>query len=613
MLAAAVATCSCPAQTGSLRFAWLSDTHVGGETGAEDLAEAVLDINTLATSETGPQFVLLSGDITEYGSDAQLEEAKRILKQLTIPAYVLPGNHDTKWSASGGTTFLRHWGTDRFLFEREGITFIGMHQGPRMKMADGHWAPEDLRWLDTTLSGLHDPSAPIILVTHYPVDSSIANWYEALDRFAPFGLRAILVGHGHRRQLDSYEGIPGIMNRSTLRGSAQHGGYSLCRIERDTLFVDDRSSGLRTTAGVLAIPFQRTPARLQEVQKRRPDFSANQRYRGVKRAWSYGTGYTIAASAAVGEGRVIAGDASGTLHAVRLSDGRPLWKFRTAGPIYSTPFISGPYVVFGSADSTVYCLSLSTGGMVWRYPTRAPVVASPVIEGGTVFIGSSDGSFRALDLDTGTKRWTFDSVSGFVECRPLLEGGAIYFGAWDETLYALDAATGSLRWKWRGGRPGILYSPAACWPVASSGKVFIVAPDRFMTALEGSTGRIVWRSGAHQVRETIGISGDRRHVYARTMRDSVIAFTAAPGQPERVWIALPGFGYDINSSMLVEREGVVYGSTKGGFVYALDANDGALLWVHRVSPGAVHTPTPAGKGSVAVTDFDGRITLLRAD
>ena len=132
---------------GPFRFAWLSDTHVGSITAEQDLRAAVRDINTL----TGLSFVVLSGDVTEYGSREQLTLAKEILDDLKIPCHVLPGNHDTKWSESGATDFPRIWQQDRFVFEHGGYCFIGMHQGPLMKMGDGHWAPQDVRWLEETL------------------------------------------------------------------------------------------------------------------------------------------------------------------------------------------------------------------------------------------------------------------------------------------------------------------------------------------------------------------------------------------------------------------------------------------------------------------------------
>ena len=96
-------------QTNSFRFAWLSDTHVGSIAGEEDLRASVRDINSI----TGLSFVVLSGDVTEYGSREQLRLAKDILDGLKIPCHVVPGNHDTKWSESGATDFPRLWKEDR--------------------------------------------------------------------------------------------------------------------------------------------------------------------------------------------------------------------------------------------------------------------------------------------------------------------------------------------------------------------------------------------------------------------------------------------------------------------------------------------------------------------
>ena len=48
---------------------------------------------------------------------------------------------------------------DRFVFEHGGFRFIGMHQGPLMKMGDGYWAPQDVRWLEETLKKLPERSA----------------------------------------------------------------------------------------------------------------------------------------------------------------------------------------------------------------------------------------------------------------------------------------------------------------------------------------------------------------------------------------------------------------------------------------------------------------------
>ena len=70
-----------PAGRAPLRFAWLSDLHVGSDRGAADLQASVADINTLP----GLAFVLVTGDITDMGSYGNLRQAKDILDGLARP------------------------------------------------------------------------------------------------------------------------------------------------------------------------------------------------------------------------------------------------------------------------------------------------------------------------------------------------------------------------------------------------------------------------------------------------------------------------------------------------------------------------------------------------
>ena len=77
-----------------LKFVHLSDTHIGSLTGADDLRKTVQDIN----QDTSIQFIIISGDITEFGSDNEIQLAKQILDSFKKPWYIVPGNHDGNWS-----------------------------------------------------------------------------------------------------------------------------------------------------------------------------------------------------------------------------------------------------------------------------------------------------------------------------------------------------------------------------------------------------------------------------------------------------------------------------------------------------------------------------------
>ncbi|MFH0990637.1 MAG: PQQ-binding-like beta-propeller repeat protein [bacterium] len=597
--------CSPIAQKKPIKFAWLSDTHVGGTTGAADLSLSIQDINSLRDIH----FVILSGDITEMGTNIQIELAKSILDSLRLPYYIIPGNHDTKWSESGCTRFSEIFKKDRFVFDAAGFRFIGMHQGPIMKMGDGHFAPEDLRWLDSILT--ESKTREIIFVTHYPLDDGIDNWYEVLDRLKAQNTKVVLVGHGHSNQKMDFEGIPGVMGRSSLRGRQPVGGYTIVTLQTDSIFFSEGTPGGETKAAWNAIPLNSTH-RTTAVRSTSPiDFSMNGKYKQVKQEWSTAAGYTIASTPAVWKDYVVVGNSSGAIDGFSLQDGRKLWSYKTGASVYSSPDASDGKVVVGSSDKTIYCLNITDGRLLWKVKTAMPVVAAAKIEQGTVYIGASDRSFRALNLNSGKTVWQFSVLNGFVETRPFLYGNLVLAGAWDTYFYALDKKTGSLVWKWMNGNTGILYSPAACWPVASNSKVFIAAPDRYLTAIDVRSGAVVWRTKRFQVRETIGLSQDGSRVYARCMTDTVIAFASTDSVFKPLWIANCEYGYDIDPSMPVERNGRVYFGTKNGLVIALDAMNGTVLWQHRISETIVHTPVPLDDGRILVADLNGKIIVLK--
>ena len=591
------------------RFAWLSDTHVGATTGAEDLRASVRDINAM----NDIAFVILSGDITEMGSNEQLKAAKSILDSLNKPYHILPGNHDTKWSESGATMFPRLWGNDRFVFDFGGYRFIGLHQGPLMRMGDGHWAPEDVRWLDSTLNHMADKRMPFFLVTHYPADDGIDNWYEVLDRVKKFNVQAFLVGHGHRNKIDNYEGVPGIMARSNLRTRDSVGGYTIAEVRDDSMFVYERTPGIRTRGPWHKIALGANDYSAVPPSTHRPDFSINKKYPSVRTVWKFESGFTIGSTPAVWSDIAIVGNTAGTVYALSVENGGVRWKFSTGGPVYSSPEVSGGLAVFGSADSCVYCLNAADGSLMWKFKTGAPVLGCPRISEGVVYVGGSDRKFRALSLKTGEPVWTFDGVEGFIETKPLVYDGKIFFGAWDSHFYALDTRNGRLVWSWKGDKPGTLLSPAACWPVASNGKVFVVAPDRMTTAIDAGTGTQIWRTGSFQARETIGLSEDGERVYLRTMNDSLVALSASSSTVQVQWATDAQFGYDINSAALVEKEGIIFYGTKNGLLLAANGKTGEIRWKYRAGVCLLNTVAPLSAHRIILSNFDGEVMLVEAD
>lgn len=587
------------------KFAWITDTHVGGITGADDLINTVNDINTLNDLD----FVILSGDITETGKTRDLLEAKSILDKLHKPYYIIPGNHDTKWSESGCTKFSQIFGNEKFVFDYQGIRFIGMHEGPIMRMGDGHFSPEDLRWLDSTLAKITDKSLPLIFVTHYPLDDQIDNWFEVTNRLKKYNIKVVLCGHGHVNHSYSFEGIPGVMGRSNLRAKENLGGFTIVEVGKESITYAVKIPGKTTRPAWNKTTMRNIDYSSDTVKYERPSYSINSDYPNVKVKWSFKTNFTLTSSPVVYKDNIFVASGGGYIYCISLSDGKLKWQFKTDGAIYGSPDVSNNKAVFGSTNHNIYCINTSTGKLEWKYETPAPIVAVPKIYDDVVYIGGGDGKFRAMNLSTGNIIWEYAGIREFVETKPLVYNGKVIFGAWDSYLYALNTNDGSLAWKWKG-TEGFLYSPAACWPVASNGKVFVVAPDRIATAIDAETGKTIWRTNKHQVRESIGISENGKYVYAKGMNDSLFIFSALSDKAELIKAIDCKFGYEIDPSMPQEKEGIVYFGTKNGMVIALDIQNFKIKWKFKTGVSLINTVAPIDKEKVIVTNMDGEVILL---
>ena len=193
---------------GTFQFALVSDTHIGGEGADEDLRRTVNDIN----ANDSLAFVIISGDVTEFGSDLELLLAKKILDGLNKPWYIVPGNHDTKWSESGAESFRRVFGSEAFAFLHNGYLFIGTNSGPNMRMGPGQIPRENIVWLDSVLNVPQNREVKIISINHYPLDDGLNNWYELIDRLKKRDVRLALCGHGHSNRVLDFEGIPALMS-----------------------------------------------------------------------------------------------------------------------------------------------------------------------------------------------------------------------------------------------------------------------------------------------------------------------------------------------------------------------------------------------------------------
>lgn len=589
------------------KFAFLSDTHISTDPGvpADDLRRTIADLNL----QSDLDFVVITGDITEMGTAAEIKLAKSIFNGLKIPYHIVPGNHDSGWSESGGVDFIREFGYDKFVFDHKGYRFIGCASGPYVRMSDGHIPRDAVVWLDSVLTKT-PKDQPLVFLNHYPLTNELDNWYEITDRLKKYNTQFVLAGHHHTNKPADFEGIPATHGRSNLRAKAETGAYNLVTVRADSVLFAERNPLTKAIK-----PWRRIALGKREFPAgnySRPSFAINSQYTNVKPEWVYHSSANVVSTPAYADGLVIFGNSLGKIEALSVKDGKPKWSYQTGGGIYSSAAVDGNSLVIGSGDGNIYSLNVKNGRLNWAFKTGASVLGAVSIADHVAYVGGSDHHFRAIDVKSGKELWSFGGLTGAVVSKPLIYEGKVIFGSWDTHLYALDMASGSLLWKWNNGSTVRHLSPAMCNPVAHDGVVYVVAPDKFISAIDAASGKTLWRNNEATIRESIGISGDKKLIYGKTMTDEIVAFKTNREKGQLAWRLNVGFGYEHVPSMLIENKGQVYFGTKSGVAYSIDPALQKINWAYKLDNSMINTVNVINKNRVVVASMDGKVSVLKS-
>lgn len=174
-----------------------------------DELELFIDtVNNIAAVD----FVLLAGDISDFGLLAEFELINKMLEKLKKPYIGVVGNHDVV--AKGEDVFERMFGPLNFSFHYGGIKFVA-HNTNGKEYFTGD--VPDMAWLRSQLTK-SDTSEFFIPVSHVPpfssdFDEKLVDEYTSLFQETP-GLLLSLHGHIHTHK-DGYPYNDGVRYMTT--------------------------------------------------------------------------------------------------------------------------------------------------------------------------------------------------------------------------------------------------------------------------------------------------------------------------------------------------------------------------------------------------------------
>ena len=602
-------------------FAWITDSHIGAGFTEAGLQTVIQNINQ---SDEELQFVIHTGDLTEKGLNAELNQYYRYTGDCKLPVYSIPGNHDTKWTESGMETFKsKNNGATHFSFNFKGYHFVGLNSGIPMRGGGGYIDPSELTWLQNDLEQLPG-NTPIIACVHHPADAGgVFNNWQFLDILKEYHTIFIMVGHGHSNRAYTFEGIPGAMGLPTYGDPS---GYNVVQISKKNITIATHYTGTGLANPWLTVSYldkkqpqitftdlnefdQISSAQTVHIHSSEPATSGRYevtkdtqtgKLTGSGNDWSLtlpydgmSNGYhTLTVWLKYSDGKEYCRTIG-----YYIENGYPYaeWKFHTGSQIISSPAFDNDNVYFGTIDGKIYGLSLSDGTEAWpAIETGKTIFSSPCVHDGVVYIGSSNGLLYAISADSGNVLWTYDAGSPILNAITGADS-LIYFAA-NRKMIAINSKNGTKIWSY--GADGTI----ECRPAIEDDKIVFGSWDTKIHCLNRFNGTLLWKWNEQTsfyyapaacwpvtTHDRVFVSDPARYMYAIDLEDGTTIWKSK--SPE-TWESI-GISERLNQVYIRSLDGNLY-------AFSTTSNSQQQLWSAPVGYGWDSTPSmPVGvRGAV---------------
>jgi len=225
----------------------MTDTHIpaaggaSGEEAAENLRQAVREINLISPK---PRFCVITGDIAaERGKMGEYASFKRIIAELKIPYFTVPGNHDDS-RVFGFTAAKSSAGRGGVLFEHCSHLYFLLDSSVRGKLSG--WIDErQFEWLRKELD--ERPDRPALFFLHHSMGGcspgkekprypllNARRFIQFLERYPQ--VKLVAHGHSHHSCLRQRKHFLIMSTMSTANGFSPESdvpGYRIIEVMKD--------------------------------------------------------------------------------------------------------------------------------------------------------------------------------------------------------------------------------------------------------------------------------------------------------------------------------------------------------------------------------------------
>lgn len=294
----------------------------------------------------------------------------------------------------------------------------------------------------------------------------------------------------------------------------------------------------------------------------------------------------------VAEGLVVVADASGSLAALDEASGDLVWQHQLRGGVQGTPVIVGGLVVVGTDAGLLGAVSLATGTLAWEHALGSPITASLVADAGVVYVPDGGGTISAWEVATGRSLWSY-AMDAPTTRAPALADGVLYIGATGGRFDAIDIANCSLVWRTELG-PGMVGTPTV-----GDGRIYVGRglgeedSTNDLVALDGRDGQQLWSFSSPTGQQVHAGALANGVAYGTSEDGNVYALDAATGR--RIWTATTDGSAGTAAAVVGDQ---LFLSSADRTVRAVRAADGSLAWV-----------VPVGGTPTAPSVINGRVIV----
>lgn len=255
---------------------------------------------------------------------------------------------------------------------------------------------------------------------------------------------------------------------------------------------------------------------------------------------------------------------SGTIHALKLSTGRPIWEYRAEDAIEGAIVYADGRVFATDSRDILYVLDAATGKLLWRFQRPAPEFFTikggghPVVDHDVVFNGFADGTLAALQIDTGELLWSVNLGADQpeftdVDLPVILAGDTIYATSYAGGLYALSPLDGSVKWR--------MSLESLSSMTLDKGILYVTSAQGRVIAVDVEDRQILW---SFRFKEDTPVEMVVRgpYLFVSTSGGPLTVLDRASGYPLAKWSPSNGF-----NSKTVFFEDRAFLLSNGGYLY----------------------------------------------